>query len=131
MDPLPSALLAAAKRVGKDFNLPEGWLNAGPTSLLRFGLPVGLMDRVETRRFGNALTVYFLGRYDQIHLKLYAAADHGPGKHLDDLLALRPIEAEIDKAARWCLTHDVSDAFRHVLKECLSQIGFTNVAENL
>ena len=31
-DPLHPALIAAAKKVARDFNLPETWLNAGPAS---------------------------------------------------------------------------------------------------
>jgi hypothetical protein len=131
VEPLPSALSVAALRVQRDFNLPDGWLNAGPTSILRFGLPAGLMGRVVPRNYGKSLIVNYLGRYDQIHFKLYAVADQGPSKHLDDLLALRPTGMEIESAAFWCLTHDVSKAFRTVLKDCLSQIGYPNVAEKL
>jgi hypothetical protein len=131
VESLPSALSVAALRVQRDFNLPDGWLNAGPTSILRFGLPAGLMDRVVPRNYGKSLIVHYLGRYDQIHFKLYAVADQGPGKHLDDLLALRPTRMEIESAALWCFTHDVSKAFRTVLKECLSQIGYPDVAEKL
>jgi hypothetical protein len=130
-EPLPPALSSAALHVQRDFNLPDGWLNAGPTSILRFGLPAGLMDRVVTKSYGKSLVVSYLGRYDQIHFKLYAVADQGPGKHLDDLLALRPTREELESAALWCLTHDVSEGFRIVLKQCLSQIGYPNVAEKL
>jgi hypothetical protein len=106
-------------------------LNAGPTSILRFGLPTGLLDRVVTKRYGKSLSVSYLGRYDQIHFKLYAVADQGPGKHLDDLLALRPTREELESAALWCLTHDVSETFRIVPKDCLSQIGYPDVAGKL
>ena len=78
-------LTIAAKRVARDFNLPENWLNAGPASAVDLGLPDGLMERVITRQYGQKLIVHFLGRYDQIHFKLYAAVDQGAGKHLDDL----------------------------------------------
>jgi hypothetical protein len=131
VEPLPSALSLAALRVQRDFNLPDGWLNAGPTSILRFGLPAGLMDRVVPRNYGKSLVVNYLGRYDQIHFKLYAVADQGPSKHLDDLLALKPTEEEMESASLWCITHDPSEAFLIVLKDCLSQIGYPNVAEKL
>jgi hypothetical protein len=52
----------------------------GPTELLRFGLPDGFVDRLQRRDFGEGLVVYLASRYDQIHFKLYAAVDQGPGK---------------------------------------------------
>ena len=33
-------------------------------------------------------------------------------KYVEDLLALKPTEKEIEAAARWCLTHDVSNGFK-------------------
>ncbi|MDQ3630531.1 MAG: hypothetical protein M3417_04480 [Actinomycetota bacterium] len=38
-EPLPAPLAESARIVARDFGLAEGWLNAGPTSLLDFGLP--------------------------------------------------------------------------------------------
>src|SRR3990170_4162044 len=38
-EPLPAALAAARDLVARDFGLDPGWLNPGPTDLLRFGLP--------------------------------------------------------------------------------------------
>ncbi|GAH39672.1 unnamed protein product, partial [marine sediment metagenome] len=58
-----------------DFDLKENWLNAGPASVMDFGLPDGLMNRVQTRNYGKNLILHLLGRYDQIHFKLYAAVD--------------------------------------------------------
>jgi hypothetical protein len=89
------------------------------------------MDRVTTRVFGNKLAVHFLGHYDQIHFKLYAAVDQGAGKHLDDLLALKPTSEEIESAARWSMTHDVSDGYKQNLKNLLKYMGFEDVAERL
>ncbi len=67
----------AAKKVARDFNLPDDWLNTGPASAVDLGLPNGVMERVTTRVFGSKLAIHFLGRYDQIHFKLYAAVDQG------------------------------------------------------
>jgi hypothetical protein len=130
-DPLHPDLIAAAKKVARDFNLPETWLNAGPASAVDLGLPDGLMARVLTRRYGQKLIVHFLGRYDQIHFKLYAVADQGAGKHLDDLMALNPSAEELEKAARWSMTHDVSAGFRQGMKDVLTHMGYGNVAEKL
>ncbi|HZJ50462.1 MAG TPA: hypothetical protein VFF07_06330 [Actinomycetota bacterium] len=117
-DPLPPPLVEARDRVARDFELEPDWLNPGPTELLRFGLPDGLMERVETRRFRSVLTVHFAGRFDQIHFKLYAMVD--PGRHEDDL---RPTEEELLAAARWTRTHDPSESFRRKLLGALEHLG--------
>lgn len=130
-DPLAPELRIAAEKVARDFNLPDNWLNPGPTSALDFGLPEGVMERVMSRQYGRKLVIHFLGRYDQIHFKLYASVDQGPGKHLDDLVVLNPSADEVEKAALWCMIHDVSVAFKESLKGLLKHIGFGNVAERL
>jgi len=70
-------------------------LNSAPTASLDFELPVGCLERCDRRRFGP-LIVHAASRLDQIHFKLYAAADHGPrSKHVSDLRALAPTRAEM------------------------------------
>jgi Nucleotidyltransferase of unknown function (DUF6036) len=121
--PLPEPLQAARDRVARDFSLPEEWLNAGPTDLLDFGLPEGFIERLERRDYSGGLTVYLASRYDQIHFKLYALVDQGPGKHEDDLRALQPSEEELAAAARWARTHDTSGPFAAILDQVLSHLG--------
>jgi hypothetical protein len=67
--------------------------------------------------------VHFASRIDQIHFKLYAAVDQGPGKHSADLEAMDPTDAEMLQAARWTLTHDPSPEFKEVLQRVLSHYG--------
>jgi len=98
--PLDDQLVEAAEKVARDFNLPDNWINTGPASAVDFGLPAGIMERVVTKNYGRKLTIHFLGRYDQIHFKLYASVDQGAGRHFDDLLALDPKANELEKAAR-------------------------------
>lgn len=129
--PLKPILIEAGKLVQKDFNLPDNWINAGPSSVMDFGLPQGLMGRAETHKYGKNLIIYFLGRYDQIHFKLHAAVDQSGGKHYDDLMALKPNAEELEKAARWSMTHDPSEGYKMVLKDFLFKIGHKNVAEKL
>lgn len=78
-EPLPQPLLTARSAVAADFGLTEDWLNAGPTNLLKWGLPEGFMSRVVTRPYGTALVVHFASRLDQIHFKLFATVDQGGG----------------------------------------------------
>ncbi|HST54268.1 MAG TPA: DUF6036 family nucleotidyltransferase [Solirubrobacteraceae bacterium] len=121
--PLPAALLDAAHTVARDFGLPDDWLNSGPTSLLDLGLPEGLYERAQHRDYGPGLEVLFASRVDQIHLKLYATVDQGPGKHLRDLQSLAPTERELLDAADWSQTHDPSVGYRSVLARVLLHFG--------
>jgi len=122
-EPLPSNLREAARDVARVLDLAPDWLNAGPTSLLDLGLPEGFLERCEVRRF-STLVVHAASRLDQIHFKLYAAADHGPrSKHVSDLRALAPSRAELLAAARWCRAHDPSEGFRDSLRNALALFG--------
>lgn len=126
-EPFPAALARARDRVARDFSLPDDWLNAGPTDLLRFGLPQGFEDRLSKRSFGPALTVHFASRLDQIHFKLYAMVDQGPGRHEADLRALEPSAGELHAAALWTRTHDPSAGFRSELILALRHLGFEDI----
>lgn len=46
-EPLPAYLEIEVRNVAQDLELPEDWLNAGPTSLVDFGLPEGCLKRAE------------------------------------------------------------------------------------
>ena len=130
-DPLPATLLKAANQVAADFGLDESWLNNDPKDLLKFGLPDGFINRLHTRIYGSRFTVSFIGRFDQIHFKVYAAVDGGPGRHVDDLLALNPDRAEIEQAAFWAMGQDSSKEFKNTLKEMLEVLHFEKVAGKL
>jgi hypothetical protein len=122
-NPLPEALREARDRVARDFDLEPNWLNAGPTDLLKWGLPEGFMNRIVTRRYGDALTVHFASRYDQVHFKLFAMVDQAGGRHEADLRALRPARQEIIAAARWSMTQDPSPGYKMVLRQALNALG--------
>jgi len=125
--PLPAALIEARAAVARDFGLPEDWLNSAPADLLDFGLPDGFVDRLEPRRYGEALTIHLASRFDQIHFKLYETVDQGAGKHEADLRALRPTRDELLAAARSTRTHDPSEGFRRELLAALFHLGVEDV----
>jgi hypothetical protein len=132
--PLPAVLLEAASEVAQILELKDDWLNNGPSrgegGLFQMGLPEGFVSRLSRKDYGRNLRVYFAGREDQIHFKLYAAVDRG-GYHIADLLALKPEENELTRAARWAMTHDVSRGFRGMMKNLLKELGYGQVAEKL
>lgn len=130
-EPLPEGLQASRDLVARDFSLSEDWLNPGPAKTLDLGLPEGFLERLERRDYGEGLVVYLASRYDQIHLKFYAAVDsRGPGKHEQDLKALAPTEEELIAAARWSCTHDVSPAHAETVTRALKYFGVENVDLN-
>jgi hypothetical protein len=122
-EPLPQTLMEARAAVAADFGLAEDWLNAGPTDLLRWGLPDGFMSRVTSRSYGAALVAHFASRLDQIHFKLFAMVDQGGGRHEADLRALSPSPKELIAAARWSMTQDPSPGYRSVLLDALRALG--------
>ena len=129
--PLPDSLLHAATEVAEVMQLPENWLNNGPSrgegGLFQMGLPNGFQDRLHAHEYGEHLVVYFIDRIDQIHFKLYASVDRG-GYHISDLEALHPTSEELIQSARWACTHDVSPEFLMLLKQLLKTLGYEDVA---
>jgi hypothetical protein len=120
----------AAAAVARDYGLPEDWINCGPADQLDTGLPDGFQDRLISVRYGENLVVHYCSRTDLIYLKLYAAVDVR-GRHLDDLKGMNPEPGEIEEAARWCLSQDVSEPFRELLELILEELGYGDVGREL
>lgn len=121
--PLPQGLLKEIALVGAALEIGENWMNDGPTSLLKAGLPDGFKERLEIRKY-DGLTIYFASRLDQICFKLYAAVDQGPAsKHYADLKQLEPTCDELKIAEKWCLTQDVSSVFFTMLTQAINALG--------
>lgn len=133
--PLPTPLIAAAQEIAEDLDLPDNWLNNGPSSgkggLFRLGLPDDLLERLTWKTFGDNLNVGFIGRYDQIHFKLYAAVDQMGSYHATDLQSLEPTEEELLAAANWSRSHDPSEGYLQSLKWFLEKFGYERVAGKL
>lgn len=132
--PFPDDLVKAIREVAELQGLPDYWLNFGPSrdsgGLFQCGLPDGLLGRAHEKNFGSHLKVYFVDRFDQIHFKVFAAAD-SLGVHVADLMELKPTSEEMEAAAKWCMTHDPSEGFRMILRSMFEQLGFDDVAGNL
>lgn len=132
--PLPNLLVQTAREVQIALNLPDDWINNGPSAneggLFQMGLPDGLESRLTTKRYGEVLSVSFIGRIDQIYFKLWAAVDRG-GYHIDDLLKLHPTENELVDAALWTMEKDVSEGYKMVLGQLLIHLGFENAVQRI
>jgi len=115
-DPLPVALLQAASRVARDFNLLDDWMNSTVGAQWKTGLPRGFGKRLKWLRYGG-LFVGVADRRDLIFLKLYAAVDSdGPQSvHYQDLLVLNPTKSELRAAVGWVRSQDPSPAFAEIL----------------
>jgi len=131
--PLPDWLRAAADDVGAQLDLPRNWLNdqVADETLFHCGLPDGLQQRLVFKSYGPRLQIGYISRRDQIFLKLHAAVDRDGGRHLQDLLDLKPTAAELLDAARWTRTQDPSDGFLLLLGEMLKHLGHAKLIAQL
>ncbi len=129
--PLSPELIRAAENIRRILDLPSNWLNTGPSDQLKAGLPEGFVERLVAVEFGPALRVHYTGRYDLIHLKLFALVDQGPGKHLQDLNSLAPSKEELLAAARWVITQDAGEIFPALLRDLLTQLGHDDIAAQI
>ena len=126
-DPLPSALRDAAATVARDLRLPDDWLNTVVGAQWKTGLPPGLVDRIQWQRFGG-LWVGLPHRLDMIHFKLYAAADDigTKSRHYQDLVALAPTPAELERARLWVEDQDPSPDIAHTLQLIIALVQTEN-----
>lgn len=147
--PFPPDLQHAIGLVADGYGLSPDWMNAVVASNWEErwpqGLPADLLGDAERRTFGG-LTVTIAGRSAMVPLKLHAVVDRARAvsfgsdgrvlevdlsppdarRHLDDLVALAPGDAELDGAAAWVRTQDTSPdidpfltaAVRHVRSHC-------------
>lgn len=131
--PLQSWLIEAAGDVGRQLDLPKDWLNAqvAEETLFSCGLPPGLQQRLTLHRYGSRLWIGFISRIDQIFLKLHAAVDRDGGRHLQDLLDLKPTADELLDAAKWTRTQDPSEGFKMLLGNMLKHLGHENLAQQI
>jgi hypothetical protein len=126
---IPVDLEQVAADVGHDLGLEPDWLNVGPAVLHEWGFPEGLESRLIRKHYGNFLTVFFIGRLDQVHFKILAAMDPTAGpRHLHDLLELEPTAEEARAAVRWVLRRETSAEFRRRLANVLERIGHERLA---
>lgn len=119
---LPEILVEAVARVARDYGLPTDWLNTAAAMQWRTGLPDRFAEEVEWRAFG-ALEVGFPGRSSIIALKLFAAVDQGSESvHFQDLIALDPLDSELEDAADWVAGQDPTPGFPALVEEEIANV---------
>lgn len=124
---LKKAFKKALRRVAAVYGITPNWISFQARTLLDDGLPPGIVERAEVRRYGEKLTLRLISRYDQVHLKLKAAiAREGPDA--GDIREMGATEEEIAAAAGWCLELGYS---RREVKEALERIGCGEIAERI
>lgn len=118
-DPLPPELLAAIRRVARDYTLEEAWMNTVIGAQWAGGLPAWLPEDIAWESFGG-LEVGFVGRRSLIALKLFAAVDTShESAHYQDLIALAPSARELEEAATWVSGQDAGEHFPDLLNRLL------------
>jgi hypothetical protein len=122
-EPVPPELLEAVATVARDLGLPGDWLNTTVAGQWQMGLPADFATRITWRQY-RGLWVGLAGRFDLIHLKLYAAADDvgTTSRHYRDLVALQPSDTELEAAQRWVETQDASEAMANIVREVIAHV---------
>lgn len=132
--PLPNGFCEVVAAVGRDLGLEEDWLNMGPKDVLEvYGAPRGMTERWERREYGPSLTVYFVSRLDQVHLKLLAAADpNAASRHIEDLLVrIKPTDGELRAAVAWLLDRKTSPQFRDRVRHAVEALGYDRISQSI
>ena len=88
--------------------------------------------RLVRKDYGPRLSVYFVGRLDQIPLKLYGIlVSQRPLTHQQDLEALHATEDEMKHAAAWVAGRPLTPGQRKQFREILWELGYVTIADEL
>lgn len=125
--PLPEALNPMIRSVADTFGLKENWLNDGPASIYQIGMPEGYDSRTLVREYGAPLKVSYIGRWDQIHLKLFASCSSTDINHFLDLDHLEPTREEMVAAVEWTRRRCHSPETKAQLNHTLRELGYADL----
>lgn len=107
---IPEPVAAAARSFAAKHALSADWFNSGPTSLLQH-LPPNWRARVQLLYAGKSLHLSTLGRIDLIRSKLWAMCDRM--RDVEDLVALKPDDQEVELAVAWVKPLDLNPNWPH------------------
>jgi hypothetical protein len=95
---LPEKVGLLTKEFALQNNLPESWINCGPSDVSTF-LPEGWMARTRKIFSGKNLELITLGHGDLILTKCWAYCDRQ--RDLEDIVAMSPTINELKAAREW------------------------------
>lgn len=98
---------------------PEKFLNNGPISIIKT-LPNGWKTRTQLIYQGNALTFYTLARIDLLKTKLDAMVHRG--RDMEDVIAMKPSNAELDECLLWVLSADAGEHWPEMVEESFREL---------
>jgi hypothetical protein len=105
---------------GQGLLLQEGWLNNGPSSLIR-DLPPGWEGKTVLIYEGEAIRLYTLGRSDFLRSKLFALCDRAVDGA--DCLALEPKREELLRILPWLSERDGNPDWPEHVRETLAELA--------
>lgn len=127
MPALERAFLDARQRVATFFDAPRTWLSVQARTLLKNGLPEGLVERAEVRSYGRMLNILLPCRLDLVALKMWGAVGRGQ-PDIEDLKEMEPTEEEAECGIAYCLEKETD---RKTLSDVLEEIGHGDLAKTL
>jgi hypothetical protein len=98
---------------------PEKFLNNGPISIIDY-LPEGWRTRTIIIYRGEALIFYTLGRTDLLKTKLDAMVHRG--RDMEDVIAMKPTEIELEESLNWVLSVDGGEHWPEMVRESFDEL---------
>jgi len=98
---------------------PEKFLNNGPISIINT-LPEGWKERTRLIFEGKSLTFFTLGRIDLLKTKLDAMVHRG--RDMEDVIAMKPSNDELQECLEWVLNADGGEHWPEMVKESFNEL---------
>jgi hypothetical protein len=124
IDPeIPSEIKAASIefiKLNPQFGLvPEKFLNNGPITITR-DLPNGWRTRTQVIFQGQAIVFLTLSRADLLKTKLDAMVHRG--RDMEDVVAMKPTEKELEDSLDWVLNIDGGEYWPEMVNDAFSAL---------
>lgn len=98
---------------------PEKFLNNGPITIIKT-LPTGWKERTQLIFQGKALTFFTLARLDLLKTKLDAMVHRG--RDMEDVIAMKPSEEELQECQVWVLSADGGEHWPEMVRESFNEL---------
>jgi hypothetical protein len=98
---------------------PEKFLNNGPITIVKT-LPDNWKKRTQLIFDGKALTFFTLGRIDLLKTKLDAMVHRG--RDMEDVIAMKPTNEELEECLVWVLNADGGEHWPEMVNESFKEL---------